>query len=101
MNARTTTPTLPSTTERDQAKTIKLLSDAILILYSRDADHERRIRDLEAVQSRGTGKYSTERYIGRHFRFVELTNPHRLALYYSVDGIVWPTEPLTEYNPTE
>ena len=65
----------------------------------RDSDKEKRIRKLEDKLNKGTGKYATEQYVGTHFKFVEHSNPARLALYYSVDGITWPTTSFEDFYP--
>lgn len=89
-----TSPRLPSQNDTNQARVIKLLSDAIIGAYSHMADLERRLGSLEG---RTTSRSKTQ--LWEHFKLIEVTNPTRLALYYTPDGITLQEPPLTEYVP--
>lgn len=94
---RVSTFQLPSYSETDLKKVIKLLNSVIETLNIRDSDKEKRIRELEEQIKRGTGKYSKEKYIGTHFKFVEESSV-KMSLYYSPDGVTFDAEPLDTYN---
>lgn len=103
MNTRVTLLQLPN--DGDDIKDIvKKTNNAILFLYKRDCEREGRIQSLERKLDRGGGssKYSSEKYFGTHFKFVETLDINRkpqLELFYSPDGKNFQTEAIQGWYP--
>jgi hypothetical protein len=92
--ARQTIPPLPDPGENQKNFNRKVV-DALSDLYKRDQDKEVRIRKLEELLRRGTGKNSLERVFGSgadKWRMIFDTLSLILSVQYSNDsGITWTT----------
>lgn len=84
--------TLPYCGEKDLEKITTLYNNAIRALCNNRVSNEKRIGTLERKSMAGTGKFSSEKYVGKHYKFIEINDGGvvSLMLYFSEDGVNWP-----------
>lgn len=90
---RVTTPSLPISGD-NLLTVISKISNGFKEIFRRDGNKEQRIRILEEALSKGTGKWSLDKYFGENWRIINFEDgTGNLYVQNTVDkGVTWNTK---------